>query len=504
MSIHLPSLPDKGILDDVVRAIIPKLPAAKTTRVVIIGCGVKIHFPWDKACARLAEAARILTDTSTTTGLPVEIVAAPEPCEDPTRLLAFLDGELTRGIGGIVFFHAAYTAGEIGSVLGRWLLDHRTPVLSWAWPEPGNGGANEANSLTCQNFILNMWKQLGVPYAWLHEELAPSAAPVLERFVRVAHARATLRNGKLLHAGGSRVTAFYDGEVDELAVMRRMGVRFDRFDLETIHQHGRKFTDKQLTSLRDALVNHPACAQVAVPDEQILKTYRFGLAMLDLAGEQDYLGATVKSWPDLFSCYGCAIDGSVSMMNDLGFCVAEEGEMNGLLSSLALHLLSGGRAVPTMMDLSLYRAREERLGIWHCGASPTRLLKPGSTFAATRHSILENGDPSTAVGLMLEFLLAHGPITVMRYLAPDAGRFFAFEGEFVDTPLAYRGSYGLMKATPRAGIGQIMGTILDAGLDHHWSVGYGHWHDELRMLNHFMGIDEIPLRTAAHTFGLSR
>jgi hypothetical protein len=133
-------------------------------------------------------------------------------------------------------------------------------------------------------------------------------------------------------------------------------------------------------------------------------------------------GATVKSWPDLFSCYGCAIDGSVSMMNDLGFCVVEECEMNGLLSSLSLHLLSGGRAVPTMMDLSLYRAHEERLGIWHCGASPTRLLKPGTTFAATRHSILENGDPSTAVGLMLEFLLANGPITVMRYLASRQAR----------------------------------------------------------------------------------
>jgi L-fucose isomerase-like protein len=200
--------------------LVPRLPAAKSTRIVIVGCGVKIHFPWDKACARLTEASRVLEVASATTGLPVEIVTAPEPYEDPNRLLAFLDGELARGIGGVVFFHAAYTAGEIGSVLGRWLLDHRTPVLSWAWPEPGTGGANEANSLTCQNFILNMWKQLGVSYAWLHEEINAAAAPVLERFVRVTHARARLRNGKLLHAGGSRVTAFYDGEVDELAVMQ--------------------------------------------------------------------------------------------------------------------------------------------------------------------------------------------------------------------------------------------------------------------------------------------
>jgi L-fucose isomerase-like protein len=241
-----------------------------------------------------------------------------------------------------------------------------------------------------------------------------------------------------------------------------------------------------------------------VPDAQVLQTYRFGLAILDLAAAQGYSGATVKSWPDLFTCYGCAIDGAVSMMNDLGFCVAEEGEMNGLLSSLALHHLSAGTAVPTLMDLSLWRVEQDRLGIWHCGASPTRLMKPGTHFAATRHSILENGDPSTAVGLMLEFLLANGPVTVMRYLAPDAGRFFAFEGDFVDTELAYRGSYGLMAPRPGQTIGQIMGTIFDAGLDHHWSIGYGHWLAELRLLNHFTGIAEVPLRSSTAPFGLSR
>ncbi len=56
------------------------------------------------------------------------------------------------------------------------------------------------------------------------------------------------------------------------------------------------------------------------------------------------------------------------MMNDFGLCVTEEGEMNGLLSSLALWLLSDGQAIPTMMDLSLWTQQEDQLGVWHCGA----------------------------------------------------------------------------------------------------------------------------------------
>lgn len=499
----LPPLPKKGVLNDVLSDIVGPLPETKPGRIVIVACGVKVHFPWDKACARYDAAHDVLVNA--VEGFPVEVVRSEEPFEDHAALCKFLDTQLCGGIAGVILFHAAYTAGEIGSHFGRWLLDHKVPVLSWAWPEEGTGGANEANSLTCQNFILQMWKQMGVPYAWVHEEINAKAGPVVEQFSRAAYARHRFSHAKLLHAGGSRVTAFYDGEVDELEVMRNLGCSFDRVDLEAVYQHAKKkFTDADLIRVKDALVNHPSCKEVNLPDEQILKTSRFGLGMLDMAREYGYLGATVKSWPDLFDCYGCAIDGSVSMMNDYGFCVAEEGEMNGLLSSLALWLLSNGEAIPTMMDLSLWKQKADRLGIWHCGASPTRLLKPGTTFNATRHSILENGDPETAVGLMLEFLLANGPVTVMRYMAPDATKWFAFEGEFEDTPLDYRGTYGLFKATGEASLSQIMGTVFDAGLDHHWSVGYGHWLGELRMLNHFCGLAEIPLREGNHNFGLSR
>jgi len=495
-------LPSAGVLNAVLSDLVAAPPKPRPARIALIACGVKVHFPWKIACERTRQAANLASEA--VRELPVEIVAADEPFEDPAAMLAFLDGQLTEGLAGVVMFHAAFTAGEIGSVLGRWCIDHPMPLLSWAWPEPGNGARNEANCLTCQNFILQMLASMEVPYAWQHLPLDRSALPMLERFARACYARNSFRHAKLLHAGGSRVTAFYDGEVDELAVFRTLGCRFDRVDLEAVYQHAKKrFKKAEVSRLVDTVTKHPSCGRVDVPREQMMQTYRFGLGILDLAHEHGYLGATVKSWPDLFDCYGCAIDGSVSMMNDFGFCVAEEGEMNGLLSSLALFLVSDGRAVPTMMDISLWKQAKDRLGIWHCGASPTRLLKPGTTFSAMRHSILENGDPEEAVGLMLEFLLALGPITVLRYMAPDASRWFSFEGEFVETQLDYRGTYGLMKATGAVRLGQIMNTILGHGLDHHWSVGYGHWQQELRLLNHFCGISEIPLATDNAAHGLS-
>ena len=497
---NTPKLPGKGLLNDVVSEMIQPLPSKPISRILVVGCAVKIHFPWDLAKQRYQNAVKEVE--TAVQGLDIEVISDPEPFEDADALVKFATEQKSGGLAAIVFFHAAYTAGEIGSQFGRWLLDNPLPILSWAWPEPGNGDRNEANSLTCQNFILGMWKQMGVDYAWMHKPITEEAQPLIGRFARAAYARDQFNQAKILHAGGSRVTAFYDGEVDELAVMKSFGVRFDRVDLEAVYQHGKKFTDTQLSRLVDTLVNNPRCERVDVPVEQMKQTYRFGLAILDMASEQGYLGATVKSWPDLFDCYDCAIDGSVSMMNDFGFCVAEEGEMNGALSSLALQLVSADAAIPTMMDLSLYNEPSDTLGIWHCGASPTRLMRKNTSFAATRHSILENGDPETAVGLMLEFLLELGDITVLRYQSPKAQQYYCFEGKFVETELAYRGSYGLMVPKDGQQVRDIIGTILSKGLDHHWSVGYGHWNEEIKLLNHFLKIEEIRTESFSESFGV--
>jgi L-fucose isomerase-like protein len=170
----------------------------------------------------------------------------------------------------------------------------------------------------------------------------------------------------------------------------------------------------------------------------------------------------------------------------------------------ALHFLSEGKAIPTMMDLSALDAQRNRIGIWHCGACPTRILKKNTQYRCTRHSILENGNPETAVGLMVEFLLETGPATVVRYQSPDASTMFAFEGDLVESAMPFRGAWCEMEVTAPGNAVQVMGTILDEGLDHHWSLGYGHWLEDLRMFNHWLGVVEHPVREQRMPYGLSR
>ena len=105
--------------------------------------------------------------------------------------------------------------------------------------------------------------------------------------------------------------------------------------------------------------------------------------------------------------------------------------------------------------------------------------------------------------MMIEFLLELGPITVTRYQSPDATRCFTFEGDLVEAPLAFRGAYGEMVPRDGSSVSSIINTILSHGLDHHWSLGYGHWHSEQKLLNHWLGVSEVPLGAAGSVSGLS-
>ena len=57
------SYPRKAFATQVLRELVPALPVPRRTRVLVVGCGVKIHFPWDlakdrydRACAAVSAA----------------------------------------------------------------------------------------------------------------------------------------------------------------------------------------------------------------------------------------------------------------------------------------------------------------------------------------------------------------------------------------------------------------------------------------------------------------
>jgi len=494
------AIPARGVASELIAELVPPLPDPPVTKLAMVGVGLKMHFVWEDAVANFRAAVNAVQ--AALADQPFELVAPDEPFESPDALLAALEAARTEGVAGVILFHASYTAGEIGSQVGRWLAEQKLPLLSWAYPEK-TGGRLTANSLCCQNFLLNAFTRLGVRYQWLFKPIDSEAVtPVVRRFGRSVRARQRFVNGRTLMVGASRVPGFYDAECDELAVMKRFGLRFDRMDLVQVVDHGRRFTEEQLRPIHAALTDAKVCGRNDVPDEQFFGTLRLGLATLDLAAQEGHIGCAIRCWPALFDYFGYAADGAIALINDQGLPCADESDMNGLVSMLAMALLSDGAAAPTLMDISRLDPERNRLGFWHCGGSATRLRREGTKHEARRHSILENADEATAVGMLIESLLKLGPVTVTRYMSPDASRAFTFEGDVVDSPMAFRGAYAEVEPVGHTAE-QVMGSILDHGLDHHWIMGRGRFADDLHLLNHWLGVEAAPVSNAGGSTGLS-
>ncbi len=490
----------KGVAAEFISTLIPAAKPNKRSRIAFVSVAIEIHFNWDLARQTTTKVAEIVKQT-----LPqdeFELVVAPEPFQDHIELKQFLDDAAHGGLDGIVLCHSAYTTGEVGSQLGAWLSKQQTPVFSLAMPEPmGNGLNLQANRLCSQNFVLGILNSLDVKYQWLFcSEDEPRVAEEIGRFARVSRALGTVRGRKALIAGASRVPGFYDCEVNEIEIMKKLELGFDRVNLVDITSRMAEFNPADVAEIKGLILSDEDCKLNNVPDKQVEDTIRLSLALMTVAREGDYIGVSFKNWPELFDHFNVAGDGAMALMNDQGIVVSDEADTGAMVTMMLFNEISKGAAVPMLSDISYLSDDGSRLGVWHNGSAATKLRKAGSGFECRKHGILENYDEDTAWGMLFEFLVETGPVTIAKYQAPSIDTVLAFEGELVESDMKFRGTYGEVIPTENSAA-QIVGTILDKGLDHHWIVGRGHFLKDLKVLNYWLGVSEIEVSNAGEHAG---
>ncbi len=469
----------------------PAVPAY-ISRIGLIGIGLEEHFDWstiqrDHAVAK-AELQRIL---------PADRfkVFTTETIQTKEEILTTLQEMHRREVDGLIIYQGSFIAGDLAATLSRWLVQNPMPVLSWSHDEM-TGGRLSNNRLCGQNFLLNIFNSSGVKYSWIFE--SPKSDTLQDHimtFAKAVYAKASINQRTIGMIGGFRVPGFYDCELNEMDLLKRFGIEVDRVDFETIWEHGEKFTDFQILEIKNELLNHPYCKFNNVIDEQIEKSIRLSLSIADYCREKKYIGIGLKNWPELFDHYGISGDGAGSLIQDLGIPVADESDMGALVTMVLMNQVSFGEAVPTLVDLSLIDRLKNRIGFWHCGGAPTKLINPETGFEVRNHSILENYSVESSMGMLLEFLQKIGSVTIAKYQYPDAGKVLLWEGEINPSKMAFRGSYAEIQ--PKAHRAEaILSTVLNNGLDHHWIIGRGHIQNELNELNHWLDIATIKIGTS--------
>ncbi len=487
----------KGIASEIIAKYIPAEAKAKKSKILFISVAIQMHFDWEQACTMNKKIGSLVQDSLDQDKF--EIVTADEPFQDHIKLEKFLNKHSSEGLDGIILYHSAYTTGEVASTLGSWLQNRNIPLFSYAMPEPT--GANlTANRLCSQNFVLGILNNLDVKYQWLFcQETDPRFNEHLLRFANVVNAISKLQGRKALIAGAGRVPGFYDCEVNELEVLKRFKIGFDRVNLVDITSKMGTFSQESILEIKSAILNHKDFGYNNVPDKQFDDSLRLALALMTFAREGNYIGISFKNWPELFDHFQIAGDGAMALVNDQNIPISDEADTGALISMLVLQQLKND-CIPSLADLSYLDDEKNIFALWHNGSASTRLLKQGSKFEARRHGILENFDLETAWGVCFEFLLQPGEITVLRYISPNSDKAMLFEGKIVESDMKFRGTYGEVIPDEYTA-SQILGTVMDKGLDHHWLVGRGHFKKDIQAFNYFLDIAEVEISNTGTNSG---
>ena len=485
----------KGIVAEAMENLICNASKKQDVKIGLIGIGFELHFDWEKAKQSYSEARE---QTMSVFGANNQLLALKEPVQTKRELLEVLNNFNADGMSGLIIYQASYIAGDLALALGNWLRVTKIPLLSWSHDEV-TGGRLSANRLCGQNFLLNILNSLEVKYSWVfNTPKTKQLDSVLDRFIRVVSAKKRMQHANMLMIGGMRVPGFYDCELNEMSIAKHFGLGIDRVDIETVWKHGDKFKNEDIHAIVQKLISSEACECTKVSERELFLSVRFSLAIADYARQGNYLGVALKNWPELFDNYQIAGDGAGALVQDLGIPVADESDMGGLITMITMNEISNGAAIPTLMDLSILNSDENTLGMWHCGGSPTKLIRKGTGFQVRNHSILDNYDEAQSYGMLLEFLLEKGDITIAKYQYPHASNMLSFEGEILDSPMRFRGAYG--EVSPKnLQASAVVRTILSKGLDHHWIMGRGHIQEDLQEFNHWANIEDLEFVQAGTT-----
>ncbi len=336
------------------------------------------------------------------------------------------------------------------------------PLLLWALPETPSGGRLRLNSLCGINLAAHALKRAGRRYDYLYAEADDDQALAkVDSLARAGRARRLLRQAQVGRIG-EHPDGFDSCQFDGEALRQRFGLEVvqvalaDLFnDIQAVDEPGVEVVLENISARLDGL---DALDQTALRTS--LRAY---LAMDQLAQRQGLNGLAVRCWPEFFTQLGCAACGAMSMLSDQMIPCSCEVDVNGTITQFILQSLSGEPAFGS--DLVSVDLEKDAAVLWHCGLAPLSMADPEFRPRGTIHS-------NRQLPLLMEFPLKPGRVTVARLSQADgAYRLVVGSGTMLRAPLSFSGTSGVLRFDRP--VDQVLDTILQEGLEHHFSLTYG-------------------------------
>jgi len=432
-----------------------------------------------------------------------QLVVAPDVPMDASQARQAMDAVLAQGADFVILLHGGFTMGDVARVLAS----YDVPLGFWATPEPSHEGDIQLNNFVSLNMSMSIARGVrdlqASPVRWYFG--APDDAALqgeLRQTIQALGMCTALRGSRIGVVGGLAPT-FYNMAVREEELFKRLGVEVEHVDM---HQLTQAMTGFAGDAVARELTAMAAAADVdGVSDAQMNLTARMVLALRELAKANRYDALAVSDWPALQQDPGFHPGAAFSWLEEHDqIPVASEGDVMGAVTQLAVKAMTG--QVGCLLDMTSPQLAEDRILMWHGGGGPLYLADGRARWI--NHPMIGRGTEQGPIyGAIADYCFALGPVTVLRIGRSGASR-FSFEAQVVKAPESgFTGCRGWVSGFAENGetrsAHDIVGAVLDHGVEHHFVLVSGHWDQVLAEFGEWSNLVTLDIAKRERNIGLS-
>lgn len=412
---------------------------------------------------------------------------------DAEATAAAIEAVAAAGVDGVLVLQVTFTDAAMTKALAD-AFD--VPLVFWSFPEDRTGGRLRLNSLCGINLAAFVLGRAGRKFGYLyrraddpaapdelarvlagertaatHQHLSPSNDDLSDGANRSADGVTDALDGVTTGVIGQHPDGFDPCAYDAEQVLGLTGVRVERVELSDLFTSASRAEPGALEAVWER-AGLALGSLVDLDQDALEKSLRLYCGMRELASEHGWSALATRCWPECFTEFGGAACAPQAMMTADGIPGGCEADVYGNLTSLILRELAG--EAPFVADLVDLDVEDDSATFWHCGVAPIDMADPEVDVTATIHS-------NRRMPLLHEFPLKPGRVTIARLSqAGGSHKLVVGGGEMLKAPLPFSGTAGVVRFDKPAG--EVLATVMEEGLEHHYGLVYGEYEEELLAL----------------------
>lgn len=342
----------------------------------------------------------------------------------------------------------------------------------WGLPETKDSGSLPLNSFCGTNMYMNILRELEnearFTRRWLYGR---TSSDLFQRQLQVSltaiRAKKNLKGARIGLIIGP-APGFHGLDFSGRELRKRFGVEIVRFsDYSEIIEVAESFDNGEANEVANRLKSNATAEECS--GDTFEKSVRFYMALREVAEKYGINSFAMRCWPELQDSYGIFPCSANSQLTEDGIMTSCEGDVLGAVSMLVLYYMEKTPSV--VMDLSNVDFNDDTALFWHCGNAPT-------SFAYQGNYREEDHFNHPGMGCVRDMVLKPQKSTCIRF-SGDSSTCFLLEGEFIKPEKesfdGSRGWFGNFSINGKdANLKELLGTIMDHGLEHHYTFIPGH------------------------------